>query len=1008
MNFSVKTILIAFLFFISAEAKSQIQNQAIGIDKCGFDLYTNKLRLDPSFAANEKRINALIKQRNQAKVDSSSAKRHPNNTGLSQTPFNPAAPDSIYSIPIVFHIVNNNPEAITNKMIANALNELNDAFAHRGSYGVDPLGVHTGIEFCLAKVAPDGGKSTGIDRIKSYYEDVDFDLDGRELNKLVQWDTTKYINVWLVNSVVGEQPGSTFECGGWVRYGIIGYASTGGGVVINSLDIPVMVHEIGHSLSLLHTFAGGCANNDCTSNGDLVCDTPPDAATRFVSCNSPDNSCNTDTASGSFYKDVPDIVTNFMDYGGSCPTVFTRGQADRMRAFAEILFGNKLFNNALCAAPCDSTTEAKFNWDNNPYPTKGDLVQFNNVSNGSSDFEWYVNGVMVSSSSNYSHVFADTGRYEVKLVAYSAGRTCSNTYIGYVIVNCGVDARFSPTERIIASKKDIYKDPAFFRNTSNGADDYKWYVIDNATNSETMVDTKKDLLYDFLTPGFYSIRLIASKGSCVDTSNAYTLRVVDPSPEGSVRILAVNCYNDDYIRIVFTVDNNGYDTIPKGTSIHFYDKLPGEVGSKQVDKTFLINYDILGNCQVEFTQIIKANRTKQDTISLVFDEENNVDESNELNNSSASSIFQYRISINPGDTTVYSNTNLQFNLINQHDASLNVKWTTPAQISCINCSNPIIKIKDTTLVKVDATSIYNCTGYAETLVNVMPIDISITKDKIFCYQTDSLLIESKVCLGNNYSELKKDIEVRYYDADTSFSTKKYLGSGYIDQTTVFDKGCVKTKHLIRRSTTGNVFMYLNNDQVQFELNLSNNSANISYLPIFIQVNPKVSNVYRGDPVQLTLTNTGEPYTSLKWIPDSILNCKDCPTPIATTNSSMLIRAYATTAYNCIDSAEAKINTFYKSHIAIPNVFTPDGDGLNDYFYIIGGTDVVTVKLLQVFNRWGERVFESKNTKANDYSTGWNGNFKGNKSPMGTYVYYTLVTTQSGKVESYKGTITLIR
>ena len=307
MNFSVKIFLIAFLFFISADAKSQIQNQAIGIDKCGFDLYTNKLRLDPSFAANEKRINALIKQRNQAKVESSSAKRHPNNTGLSQTPFNPAAPDSIYSIPIVFHIVNNNPEAITNKMIANAVNELNDAFAHRGSYGSDPLGVHTGIEFCLAKVAPDGGKSTGIDRIKSYYEDVDFDLDGRELNKLVQWDTTKYINVWLVNSVVGEQPGSTFECGGWVRYGIIGYASTGGGVVINSLDIPVMVHEIGHSLSLLHTFAGGCANNDCTTNGDLVCDTPPDAATRFVSCNSPDNSCNTDTASGSFYKDVPDI-----------------------------------------------------------------------------------------------------------------------------------------------------------------------------------------------------------------------------------------------------------------------------------------------------------------------------------------------------------------------------------------------------------------------------------------------------------------------------------------------------------------------------------------------------------------------------------------------------------------------------------------------------------------------------------------------------------------------------
>ncbi len=1008
MNISVKNIFIAFLFFIFSEAQSQAQNQSIGVDKCGFDLYMNNLRLNAAYSANEKTINALIKQKNQAKVDSSSAKMHPNNSGLSQTPFDSSAPDSIYSIPIVFHIINNNPESTTNQMIANAVKELNDAFAHRGNYGFDALGVHTGIEFCLAKIAPDGGKSTGIDRIKSYYENIDFDLDGRELNKLVQWDSTKYINVWLVNSVVGELPGSTFECGGWVRYGIIGYASTGGGIVINSLDIPILVHELGHSLSLLHTFAGGCSNNDCTIDGDLVCDTPPDQTTRHVACNSPDNSCSSDTASGSFYIDVPDNVTNFMDFGGSCPSVFTRGQADRMRAFAEILFGNVLFKNNLCVLPCNTTTEAKFNWDKNPYPTKGDLVQFNNISNGSSDFNWYLNGVLVSSAKNYSHVFADTGRYEVKLVAYSPGRTCSNTYIGYVIVNCGVDARFSPNERIIASRKGIYKDAGLFINTSNGANNYNWYVTEIATSTKTMVSTQKDLLYDFLTPGFYSIRLVASKGSCIDTSNTYTLHVLDPAPEGSVNIRSVNCYKDDFIRIVFTVNNNGFDTIPKGTSIRFYDKLPGEAGRQLVDKPFLINYNILGNCQIEFTQIIKANRPKQDTLTLVFDEENKVAESNELNNSSATSIFQYRISINPGDTTVYSNTDLQFNLINQHDAVLNIKWTTPAQINCVTCSNPIIKIKDTTLVKVDTRSIYNCTASAETIVNVIPIDISITKENIFCYQIDSLMIESTVCLGNNYTELKKNIEVRYYDADTSSSEEKYLGSGYIDQTTVFDKGCVKIKHLIRRSETGNVFMYLNSDQVQFELNLNNNSASISYKPISIQVNPMVSNVYRGDPVQLTLTNTGEPYISLKWTPDSILNCKNCPTPILITNSGILIKAYATTVYNCVDSAEIKINTFYKSHIAIPNVFTPDGDGLNDYFYIIGGMDVVTVKLLQVFNRWGERVFESKNTKANEYSTGWNGNFKGNKAPLGTYVYFTTVTTQSGKEESYKGTITLIR
>ena len=116
----------------------------------------------------------------------------------------------------------------------------------------------------------------------------------------------------------------------------------------------------------------------------------------------------------------------------------------------------------------------------------------------------------------------------------------------------------------------------------------------------------------------------------------------------------------------------------------------------------------------------------------------------------------------------------------------------------------------------------------------------------------------------------------------------------------------------------------------------------------------------------------------------------------------------TSEYLCRDTATIKVNVFWQKHLILPNVFTPDGDGLNDNFYVIAGKDVKLVKQFQVFNRWGQKVFERTNGSTNDYASGWNGMFKGLKAPMGTYVYLIVVELQDGSSETYKGNITLIR
>src|ERR1035437_1401121 len=90
-------------------------------------------------------------------------------------------------------------------------------------------------------------------------------------------------------------------------------------------------------------------------------------------------------------------------------------------------------------------------------------------------------------------------------------------------------------------------------------------------------------------------------------------------------------------------------------------------------------------------------------------------------------------------------------------------------------------------------------------------------------------------------------------------------------------------------------------------------------------------------------------------------------------------------------------------IYIPNIFTPNGDGKNDFFNIIA--DNYTNFHLIIFNRWGDKVFEST-----DQSIEWNGkiNNTGENSPDGSYYYFLIVKDQAGKDYNYKGFLTLIR
>jgi gliding motility-associated-like protein len=88
-------------------------------------------------------------------------------------------------------------------------------------------------------------------------------------------------------------------------------------------------------------------------------------------------------------------------------------------------------------------------------------------------------------------------------------------------------------------------------------------------------------------------------------------------------------------------------------------------------------------------------------------------------------------------------------------------------------------------------------------------------------------------------------------------------------------------------------------------------------------------------------------------------------------------------------------------VFVPNLFSPNGDGVNDVLMVYGNT-IATLEL-HIFNYWGQEVFQSK-----DLRQGWDGRMSGKPQPSGVYVYTLSVKLQNGATVKRKGNITLIR
>jgi len=88
--------------------------------------------------------------------------------------------------------------------------------------------------------------------------------------------------------------------------------------------------------------------------------------------------------------------------------------------------------------------------------------------------------------------------------------------------------------------------------------------------------------------------------------------------------------------------------------------------------------------------------------------------------------------------------------------------------------------------------------------------------------------------------------------------------------------------------------------------------------------------------------------------------------------------------------------------ALPNSFTPNNDGLNDAFTAFAQGEVSNFALF-IYNRWGNKVFESY-----QINNAWNGMYNNTPCPLGTYAYYGFLTFANGQTHKFQGNVTLLR
>lgn len=301
-------------------------------------------------------------------------------------------------------------------------------------------------------------------------------------------------------------------------------------------------------------------------------------------------------------------------------------------------------------------------------------------------------------------------------------------------------------------------------------------------------------------------------------------------------------------------------------------------------------------------------------------------------------------------------------------------WDKASSLSCTDCASPIAKPSDSVVYTVTGFTDFGCSKKDSILVNVhQPFVLTVGKGDTVCAGTPVHLVAG----GADIYSWSPATNVEQSNSGSTIATPQ-TSTRY---------------HLVAKD--------------RFNCFTDTASVFIKVWPIpTVKVGADRSLVV-GEAIQLQTTSSAD-VSSWQWNNAGTLSCSTCPVTLAKPRQTTTYTVKVKNEGGCTAQDDVTISVICNyGNLFIPNTFSPNGDGVNDKFFP-GGKGINSIKLLRVFNRWGQIVFERSNFSANDEASGWDGTFKGQALSPDVYIYSCDVVCQNNEVLNFKGDVTLLR
>lgn len=639
----------------------------------------------------------------------------------------------------------------------------------------------------------------------------------------------------------------------------------------------------------------------------------------------------------------------------------------------------------------------------------GSYTKFTNQSSNAQSYKWYFGDGDSSNATNPQHLYLNYGTYSVTLIAYNQGG-CDTSYtlVDYVHIDTlhvdfNVNTTFSPCPPFACT----------LTNNSGKGLKFLWNFGDGYT------DTVTNPTHIYFYPGVYTVKLYGtSPQGCFD-SITYPNLITVQGPTGTFSVTpTTGCIP---LNVNFTATPSG------NTKSMWCDLGDGTIIPDSSAFTYTYTAARIYHPQFILTDYVGC------SVPYPLD----------------SIITKATPPMHLSDTAVCPGSNIRVALPQTGGSSY--RWSPTTNLSCDTCANVSITVPNTITYNVDAVNDFGCLTHSSFTVSVEPFPILNPVHEMHICKGDTVQLTAGIAdrylwfPGQYVSDSTAASPFVFPDTTTEFAVNVYNKLGCALSTSipviVKDKVDATTPKQLDVCAGSSVMLfdtlnyssdlgvtyswspsrYLNNpnsanpiatphSSMAFTLITSSGHCQpdtdviqVEVIPIpDIEVSEAVTTTSGAEVPLYAASHQRLAYTW--YAEEDSFSCTECRRPNFYPTHTQTIYVEGKNNLGCVvrDSVKIEIGGCDANAIYMPNTFTPNGDGINDKFFV-RSQSLSSLKFFRVFNQWGELVFQT-----NNINEGWDGTENGKTAPLGVYVYVLEGKCQNGYDVVKSGNITAIR